>query len=508
MRALLVLVLMSGTAAAAAGVHVDRRVELVSAAERLAGAREYGESEHTPYVDDLDKLLAPFAHHPAIEMARKLHDAGIAYDAPMSFAIMFDDPQRAAHLRAMDPRWNHGDPDAWANALMQLERDAKLDAFWDAHAGYIKQVEQRYADAIARDKPEAWYAELFGPSKQAFRIVPSLINGPSNYGPHTDVERIQIMGLGNVDAKGLPILDDAAVAVIVHEMGHSFVNPVIDRHRAELDAAAGPLYAAVAKQMQEHAYGAVDIMLYESCVRALTTLYAREHHGADAGADAARAEIGTGFAWTPALADLFATFHAKHIRNLDAFVPQLVAFFAATSKQYEHGAPPHAFVGPIDGIGTDDNAFVHSPDAGVASYATKVRDKFLPKATLRAVAATDHFDTAPAGQLRLYGSPSTNPLVADLAKRAGWKIGEGTLAIGRERFTGPGLVLIACWPRPGDTSHGVVVYTSAHDTDVVGINSLMAGGTDWVIGRKVGNDFKLLANGNFHVTASGAWKLP
>jgi hypothetical protein len=319
----------------------------------------------------------------------------------MSFAILFDDPHRAADLRAMDERWKHGDPDAWAKALVQLERDAKLDAFWDAHASYIKQVEQRYADVLARDKPEAWYAELFGPSKQAFRVVPSLVNGPSNYGPHTETTRFQIMGLGNVDANGLPILDDVAVAIIVHEMGHSFVNPVIDRHRAELDAAAKPAFAAVEQDMQAHAYGTVTIMIYESCVRALTTLYARERRGADAGADEARGEIGSGFLWTPALTDLFATFHAKHTHGLDAFVPQLVAFFAATSKQYEHGVPPHAFLGPIDGIGSDDQTVVHSTDPGVATYATKVRNKFLAKAGLRAVAAGDRFEAAPHGHLRL-----------------------------------------------------------------------------------------------------------
>jgi hypothetical protein len=43
---------------------------------------------------------------------------------------------------------------------------------------------------------------------------------------------------------------------------------------------------------------------------------------------------------------------------------------------------------------------------------------------------------------------------------------------------------------------------------VVGINGMMAGGTDWVVGRKVGNDIQALGNGNFHVTATGDWKLP
>ncbi|HEY1547467.1 MAG TPA: DUF4932 domain-containing protein, partial [Kofleriaceae bacterium] len=293
----------------------------------------------------------------------------------------------------------------------------------------------------------------------------------------------------------------AAVGVIVHEMGHSFCNPVIDRHRADFETAAGPLYAEVAPVMKAQAYGSATIMVYESCVRALTTLYAREKHGGDAGADAARAEIVEGFAWTPGLTNLVAELHAKHTRNFDAFVPKLVAFFAATPKP-----PPHAFVGPIDGIGTGDNAFVTSPVA--TTYATKVRDKFMPAASLRAAAPTDRFDAAPAGQLRLYGSASTNPLVAELIKHAGWTITDGEIALGHKRFTGPNLVLIACWPRPGDPKHGVVVYTAAHDADVVGINGLMAGGTDWVVGRKVGDKFQVVDHGNFHVAADGSWKLP
>ncbi len=470
------------TSPAGVTVRVDRRVELVSAAERLAGAPEYAQGSPTAYLRDLDQLLAPFAHHPAIELTRALQKANIAFDAPMSFAILFDDPRRDAALRA-EARWNKVDPDAWAGALRQLEQDAKLDAFWDAHAAYIGQVEERFAEAIARDQPQAFFAALLGPSTLSYRVVPSLINGSTNYGLATATERVQIMGLGDVDAKGLPELGDETLALLVHEMGHSFVNPMVDARRAGLEAAAAPLFAAMETELRANDYGAVNAMIYESCVRALTTLFARERHGADAGADAARREIARGFVWTPALTELFATLHSGGVRSLDALAPQLVAFFAATSKQFEHGVPPHAFPGTLGGLGKRDNTIVHAPDARLAAALTGFRDRILPGVPLRAATAADRFETAPPGHLRLYGSPASSPLIADLVRRAGWSISDGAIALGSRRFTGPGLVLIACWPRPGDPNHGVLVSTAARDADVVGINGMRAPG-DFGLGRR------------------------
>lgn len=58
----------------ASEIRVDRRVELVSIAFRLAGADEYRRAARMPYTDDVDRAFAAFADHPAIATTRMLRE--------------------------------------------------------------------------------------------------------------------------------------------------------------------------------------------------------------------------------------------------------------------------------------------------------------------------------------------------------------------------------------------------------------------------------------------------
>jgi hypothetical protein len=463
-----------------------------------------------PYLADV-RTLDTLASHPAVAATLALHDAKhLGFEQPMLLAIHLDDhfallPGAVEDLRAQDPRWRDVDIVAYAAQVAQFAADAKLDALFAAHASYIAAVEARFRVAVAKDDPAAWLAALFHAPGARFTIVPALMLGGNNYGVHTATDMVQIVGLGVPDAQHLPVVDDAKLELIVHEMTHSFVNPVIERHLGELEPVATPLYALVAPAMQRQHYGAVKIMLFESVVRAVTTLYARAKHGDRAAGDATRREVRRGFVWTAELAEVL----RRMPGDLDAYVPQLVAFFAATANKYEHGLPPMAFLGPIDAVVLGDKLLVRSEDPALATYLDGVAQQIFKGAAPLAVATTRTFDDAPHTGLLAYGTAESNPVVASIAGRAGWKLDASGLQLGTKRFDGAGIVLIACWPRQDDPSRGVVVYTAARDGDVVGIHELFAGDTDYVVGKRLPDGhFQSLAVGDFPHAADGAWMLP
>jgi hypothetical protein len=318
---------------------------------------------------------------------------------------------------------------------------------------------------------------------------------------HTATDMYQLIGLGIPDAQELPVVDDAKLELIVHEMTHSFVNPAIERHLAELEPAAAPLYTLVAPAMQRQHYGSVKIMLFESVVRAVTTLYARAKHGDRAAGDATRREVRRGFVWTAELADV-----VSRVR-LDA--PLLAEFFAAQAKKYAHGLPPMAFLGPIDAVVLGAKTMVRSDDASLATYLGAVAQQILKGTAPLVVATTRTFDDLPRTGLLAYGTAESNPVIASIAQRAGWTLDATGLTLGKKRFDGAGIVLIACWPRQDDPSRGVVVYAAARDSDVVGIHGVFAGDTDYVVAQKLPDGtFKTLAAGDFPHAADGAWMLP
>lgn len=465
-------------------VHVDHRVETIAIIDRLARNPEATQATG-PYARDVDVAMAPFANHAAVAMARALHAKGFGFEQPMDLAIRLDAPPPELAT--------------YAAAVAKFAVDAKVEEFLAVHQRYIADVEHAFAAQIAANDPAPFFADLFGATGTHFTVVPALLQGPQNYGVHRDHDAYQLIGLGTVDDHGLPTAIDGDL--IVHEMAHSFVNPAVDRHAAELDAAATSLFAWVAPAMEAQHYTTPRIMIYESVVRAVTSLYVRRHRGDHAATEAIRGEVRRGFVWT---AELESTIAKQKTHDLEALMPAITAFFVTTAAKYEHGLPPLAFLGPIDAVYRHPIAIVTSP--AMHDYAVAINDKLF--AGKWPVTSTGSFEQFPHVGVVAYGSALTNPLVDAITKRAGWKIAGDGITLGTKHWSGDHLLLIATWPRPDDPSQGVVVYTAADDADVSDANTLRAGPTDWVVGEKTATGFTVLATGDFPHAADGAWLLP
>ena len=260
--------------------------------------------------------------------------------------------------------------------------------------------------------------------------------------------------------------------------------------------------------MQAQAYGNAQIMLDEAGVRAVVVLYVRDRKGAQAAANATFDEVARSFVWTSELADVFAAYRTSGAHGFEAYMPTIVTFFDGLAKRYAKGLPPIPFRGTIDGVNTGAFAVVTSSDPAVTSYVKAVHDRFFKTAPF-IVASPHTLADNPQQGVIAYGTVATNPLIADVASRAQWSITDDEIRLGTKTFSGAGLVLIACWPRPDDPIHGIAVYTGARSSDLVNINSVFAGGTDWVVARKQPDGkFAKLAQGNFAHAPDGGWLPP
>jgi hypothetical protein len=465
-------------------VHVDHRIETIAIIDRLARSPEATEATG-PYARAVDTAMAPFANHPTVALAGAMHAKGFGFEQPMDLAIRLDAPPPELAT--------------YAAAVKQFAIDAKVEDFLAAHQNYIAKVEQAFTAKIDANNPVAFFKGLFGDTGTHFTMVPALLQGPQNYGVHRDHDAYQLIGLGDVDAEGLPTAIDGDL--IVHEMAHSFVNPAIDRHAAELDAAATSLFALVEPAMADQHYTTPRIMIYESVVRAVTSLYVRTTRGDRAAADAIRGEARRGFVWT---AELEAVIAKPKTHDLEALMPAIVSFFVDLAKKYEHGLPPLAFQGPVDAVYQHPITIVTSP--AMHDYAVAINDKLF--AGKWPVTSTGSFEQFPHVGLVAYGSAATNPIVDAITKRAGWKVAGDGITLGTKHWSGEHLLLIATWPRGDDPSQGVVIYTAADDADVNDANALRAGPTDWVVGQKTATGFTVLARGDFPHAADGAWQMP
>lgn len=313
--------------AQATDVRVDRRVELLSIVNALAGFKEYTLGKVNPYRTAVVTAFRPFVQHPAVVRARELRAKhGIGFDAPMILAVHLDDQlalHEAAELPLLDARWKGVDAEAYAALLRDFARDAKLDEFMAAHADHYAKIAGVLRGAVAAENPEHWFDGVFGKrDKATHTVIAAPMTGSLSMGVRATRAdgTLDMYQLISVDTDtGIPVVNADLTYLLVHEMAHSYVNPHLAKYEAELGPPAQKLFALVAKEMTAQAYPVWQIFLNESVVRATTLVYFADKRG-DAGAAQLLAfELKNSFRWTKDIALLIRAYQADHVD----YVPRL-----------------------------------------------------------------------------------------------------------------------------------------------------------------------------------------
>jgi hypothetical protein len=81
-----------------------------------------------------------------------------------------------------------------------------------------------------------------------------------------------------------------------------------------------------------------------------------------------------------------------------------------------------------------------------------------------------------------YGTVKGNLWIAKLMDKLPLKIASDRIE-GDTAYSGVHLRLITAWPNPQNPKRGVLIYTAQQADDIVGINSVFHGPTDYVIAK-------------------------
>jgi len=498
-------------------VKVDRRGELFGILFRIADAEEYRMASPTRYIRDVDAHFERFKNHPAVKATQAIRESnGIAFDAPQNLWVYLDDhlmPRRKLSPLPpeMDQRWDGISIDGYLAKVRDFARVSGADAFFAAHEPYYRAVEERFLRPVEQGNVVAWFDRFFGERSGAtYTVVPGLLNGGANYGPHAvfeggRVEMYQVVSLEELDTDDLPRPSEATTELLVHELAHSYVNPFLDPHFDALKPYLELILKLVEKPMERQAYTTARTLGNESLVRAVTALYLKDTKGPDRAAAFVRDEAYRSFFWVRDLSVLLEQYRQTSGMHpdLEILFPRIASFFEGVVRDYRaHGLPRLPFRGPINNVMSDDDIVLVGPKAGsntqaLGRYIIDFQKAAFPSAPIREATASLWAGLTGRGVI-LYGSPTSNLLVDDILKRNGWRVSSEEIFVADKHFLGPDLILIACQPNPGDGYRGVLLYTSARDEDLVGVNSVFHGPTDWVVAKRMmDGKFETIAKGNF-----------
>jgi hypothetical protein len=147
---------------------------------------------------------------------------------------------------------------------------------------------------------------------------------------------------------------------------------------------------------------------------------------------------------------------------------------------FAQAPPPLVPAGSINDAHQGQPAVVVThDDASVLRYATAIRDRFVQGATL--VTEQDFAAADLRGKrLVVYATPA-HPWVDKHAARLPFTFDGDALRIEGRRFQGEHLRVIAALRNPDDPTHRVVLYAARQLADLVEINAVHHGPTEWVV---------------------------
>jgi hypothetical protein len=353
-------------------VAVDPRVELLSVIFRLAGNTEYTQGRVPIYNAAIDKWFAPFKDHEAIQLARQFRDRyGVGFDAPMSLAANVKDVQTLEELipvdsaaSRLDKRWHGAEARPFLEAARRFVKDTKFQDFMDSQKELYECAAGNMRALVEKEADFTWFEKFFGMrAGSRFFVVPALVNGPSNYGSSIRAadgvdESNAVIGVWDVDQSGMPTFQKGTVGTVVHEVVHSYANPLIAKVGAQIEDGGDKIFQAVRPAMQRQAYATGGTVLRESLVRACSARYALAHGGELAAKSAIAYERGRFFFWTGELYDLLGEYEQDRSKypTLEAFMPRVAEFFnrlgprvKGMADAFEVGRPKIVSITPANG---------------------------------------------------------------------------------------------------------------------------------------------------------------
>lgn len=355
LRASLLLLSLSAIAplhaapAQAIPVRVDPNVELLSLVFRLAGADEYNTpASQSAYATDAARWFAPHQEHAAVAYARNLRsNRGMGYDGVMSFAVHLTPALELkipfpAASKSLDFRWRPEEAVEFLRLLRDFHRESRFAEFLERHAALFARAVAVLEQPLSARPYREWLDGYIGPRQAEFTVAIGMFNGSGNYGvavrhPDGSEEIRPILGAGVWSPEGVPVFGDGDAGLIVHEFCHSYTNPLVNLHRAELEPIGARLLAARQKIMTQQAYSSAMPVIYETLVRAVTTRYAQLHETPDIARRTDETERARGFLWLPGLVDLLVHYEQQRDRypTLADLMPEIIRSLQDSADRLE-----------------------------------------------------------------------------------------------------------------------------------------------------------------------------
>lgn len=332
------------------GIHVciDARIELLSIVLKLSGydSLHPGRISETPspYLYDVETYFGKYAGHETIRYFQDINET-ISGDLPVSIVLYLSEPPdlelQAPFDEIINARVKDGGAlNQYVEALRNFAGHTHFSDFFVAHKPYYDALLAGPEKSIEESGVVNLLEGYFGARQPAYFVIfapllKSVAFGPRVHRGNGDLNTYCVFPSVGVENDLITFKEGKALQNrILHEFGHSFVNPLVDRHWGELAR-----YALLMRNIVYNtraSYGTEwKVSVYEHVVRAVTTRLTHREYGEEAGRKEMLAHEEQGFIYVKALCNKL----VEYERNRDTypsfadFFPEIINLFQELSEK-------------------------------------------------------------------------------------------------------------------------------------------------------------------------------
>jgi len=255
--------------------------------------------------------------------------------------------------------------------------------------------------------------------------------------------------------------------------------------------------------MRSQAYATWEICVNEHIVRAVTTRLAYLYLGQNAGDAALANEKGRGFYYIEALCESLEDYESNRdtYPTFESFYPQLIKVFKNLSEQdLPDSLFEQEFSGPINAafnnMDTMDlivimptNEENQKTQEEINLYIGIIKDMFWSEAEL--IDDVDALEKDLSDYIIVaYGTMEGNLWLNHYKEQFPFQVKDDSI-MANEEYEGTDLAFITAMANPQNYKNPLIIYTAQNSDDIVDINSVYHGGTDYIIA----NDTKEVHSG-------------
>ena len=323
---------------------IDPRIELYNIIAMQAGHPGITAS-NIKYKQDCLEYFSKYKNLEAPSLLYETIQKGWSIDDPMSFLLYLDNNfnlKKGLNSETIKRGGGIEQITKLAKSFKEFSEKSKFSTFFneiqkDCYGQILANIKYNFKDFLGLEYLENYYGE----KNNSYNLILNINGGYGNFGINVSTKEgtdLYAIVATNTQTGGLPTYYPtiSITDLLLHEFGHGFVNPKIDKYEKELSKNEN-LLEPIAQSMQQQAYWHWQVTVNEHIVRAIVTRISEQIYGKQLVDNTYyKLMIAQRFIYADAIIEKLKVYENNRslYKNFNDFVPELIKVFDNISEEY------------------------------------------------------------------------------------------------------------------------------------------------------------------------------